>query len=483
MKFINRNRSGLRRREIVKAFVVTPLAIALTLTLAKPSVSAESLQERLYHARDAVLPALVHIQPVISDYRTGKKRKQSIVGSGVIIHADGYVVTNYHVAGKAQNILCTLYDKEQVDAVLIGGDPSTDLAVIKLDLSEYKGVLPVAVFGDSDSLQVGQQVIAMGSPLALARSITFGVISTLDRYFTDDARLPSGERTGQYNLWLQTDAAINPGNSGGPLVNLDGLVVGVNSRASTFANNIGFSIPSNIVRAISDELIAHGKVSRSWIGVHFQPLQNLENWFGSKDESGVLIASVDSKAPAQLSHLRAGDIIKSINGVEVSARFNEELPDVYRTIAEYPIGSELLLDVQRSGETFTAMVRTRELGVLQGEDLECPEWGFTVKEITRQMALDYQLASEAGVYVTGVKRSGPANEGGLRGGDVITRIDDIDIADLAQFSLLYQERIKSKQELTMLTFRRGGALRFAVVKPEKESAKEEGADSTKADTQ
>jgi serine protease Do len=467
--------------------LIVSFATALLLLFARAPVSAkvatESLQSRLYHARDAVLPALVHIQPVVSDYRTGKKRKQSIVGSGVIIHADGYVVTNYHVAGKAQHILCTLHDKEQVEAVLIGGDPSTDLAVIKLDLSDYKGVLSVADFGDSDSLQVGQQVIAMGSPLALARSITFGVISTIDRFFTEDARLPSGERTGQYNLWLQTDAAINPGNSGGPLVNLDGLVVGVNSRASTFANNIGFSIPSNIVRAVADELIANGKVSRSWIGVHFQPLQNLENWFGSKDESGVLIASVDAKAPAQLAHLSAGDIIKSINGVQVSARFNEELPDVYRRIAESPIGSELELIVQRNGETFTALVRTRELGVLQGEDLECPEWGFTVKEITRQMALDYQLTSDSGVYVTGVKRSGPANEGGLRGGDVITRIDGIDVADLAAFTLLYQERVDSKQELTMLTLRRGGAVRFAVVKPEKESPAEEGVDTTGAEAQ
>ncbi len=457
--------------------VAGALAIVAVLALTGGGAAhADDLQQRLYKARDAVLPALVHIQPVISDYRTGKLQKQSIVGSGVIIHKDGYVVTNYHVAGKAQHILCTLYDKEQVEATLIGGDPSTDLAVIKLDLSEYPGKLHVAKFGPSDSLQVGQQVIAMGSPLALARSITFGVISTLDRYFTDDTRLPSGERTGQYNLWLQTDAAINPGNSGGPLVDLSGRVVGINSRASTFANNIGFSIPSDIVRAVSAELIAHGKVSRSWIGVHFQPLQNLENWFGSKDRSGVLIASVDAGAPAQLAHLSAGDIIESINGVAVSARFNEELPNVYRTIAEYPIGSELELVVQRDGETFTTLVRTRELGVLQGEDLECPAWGFAVKEITRQMVLDYQLTSDSGVYVTGVKRSGVAFSGGLRRGDVITKVDDTAVRDLAGFKTLYDQLVDSKQELTMLSIRRGGALRFAIVKPEKPEKESDSSD-------
>ncbi len=469
--------TGSCSRQVFASLIVITLFSVLSASV----VVAQSLQKRLYFARDKVLPALVHIQPVVSDYRTGKLRKQSIVGSGVIIHADGYVVTNYHVAGQAKQILCTLNDREQVKAVLIGGDPSTDLAVIKLDLSDYDGVLKVADFGDSDSLQVGQQVIAMGSPLALARSITFGVISTIDRYFAEDTRLPSGERTGQYNLWLQTDAAINPGNSGGPLVNLAGKVVGINSRASTFANNIGFSIPSNIVRAVADELIAKGKVSRSWIGVHFQPLQNLENWFGSKDESGVLIASVDINAPAQLANLKAGDIIKSIDGATVSARFNEELPNVYRTIAESPIGAELELVVKRDGETLTVLVRTRELGVLQGEDLECSEWGFAVKEITRQMRIDYQIQSESGVYVTGVKRSGPAQVSGLRGGDVITLVDDTPVSDLAAFAKLYDDRVESKKELTMLTFLRGGALRFAVVKPKKETVSTDS-DSTSLDS-
>jgi serine protease Do len=163
-------------------------AIALSLTaVAGPPLGT---QQDIYSARDKVMPALVHIQPVITDYRTGKMRKQSVVGSGVIFHEDGYVVTNYHVAGKAERIICTLYDREQVKAELIGGDPLTDVAVIKLDLSKYEGKIEVAEFGDSDTIQVGQTVLAMGSPLALARSVSCGVVSTTDRYFPGDTRLP-----------------------------------------------------------------------------------------------------------------------------------------------------------------------------------------------------------------------------------------------------------------------------------------------------
>ena len=305
----------------MKRLAVVALAlIGFACLGATPQIQAQkSVQQRIYDARDRVYPALVHIQPVIKDYRTGELKKQAVIGSGVIFHPDGYVVTNYHVAGKAVRIICTLHDKEQVPAEYIGGDPSTDLAVLKLDLSQYSGEISVAAFGDSDTAQVGQQVLAMGSPLALARSVSSGVISTKDRYFSSEYRLPSGEETGRYNLWIQTDAAINPGNSGGPLVDLDGLVIGINSRATFLANNLGFAIPVNIVKEVSAEILDHGSVSRSWIGVHAQALQELESYFGAGRNTGVLIASVDPGSPAEVSFLQAGDVILAINGESVSA--------------------------------------------------------------------------------------------------------------------------------------------------------------------
>jgi len=363
------------------------LLIATTLSL-----SAEIIQQQeIYKARDKVLPALVHIQPVIKNYNTGELEKQAVIGSGVIFHKDGYVVTNYHVAGKAERIICTLNDKELVPAEYIGGDPLTDVAVIKLQLDDYHGVINTAEFGDSDSLQVGQFVLAMGSPLSLSRSVSAGVISTRDRFFGANVRLPSGEKTGIYNLWIQTDAAINPGNSGGPLVDLNGRVIGINSRATMFANNLRFGIPVHIVKEVTSAILDHGSVIRSWIGVHCQALQEMEQFFKTGRDKGVLVSSIDPGSPAELSFLKAGDVILEIDSKPVSARFLEELPGFYKTIAEYAPGSEISMKVLRGDEEYSFKVTTRQLGDLQGEDFEVSEWDFTVKEITGQMKIDNTL--------------------------------------------------------------------------------------------
>lgn len=420
----------------------------------------ETHQQKVYDARDKVLPALVHIQPVIKNYRTGELEKQAVVGSGVIFHPDGYVVTNYHVAGKAERILCTLENREIVPAVYIGGDPLTDISVIKLDLSKYNGKLAVAHFGNSDATQVGQYVLAMGSPLSLSRSVSAGVISTRDRYFSGEDRLPSGERTGRYNLWIQTDAAINPGNSGGPLVNLEGEIIGINSRANLFANNLGFAIPINIVKEVTDAILKDGKVTRSWIGLHCQALQEMETYFGAGDNSGVLVSSIDPGSPAEDVFLKAGDVILELNDQPVSARFVEELPAFYSMIAKTKPGDEIKLKVLRNEEIFNFKVETRELGDLQGEDFECKGWGFTIKDITRQMMIESQLDDTIGVYVVGVKMGGAAAEGGLRRGDVVTKINNSATPSLAEFTTLYQKLHDEKAEKVLLTVARNGGTRF-----------------------
>ncbi len=447
-----------------RAFTMTLLATTLLIV---GQAWSQTTQERIYRARDRVYPALVHIQPVVKDYNTGELKKQAVIGSGVIFHPDGYVVTNYHVAGKAVRIICTLWDKEQVQAEYIGGDPPTDIAVIKLDLSNHTGAIPVAEFGDSDSVQVGQQVLAMGSPLSLSRSVSSGVVSTKDRYFSSDVRLPSGERTGRYNLWIQTDAAINPGNSGGPLVDLDGRVIGINSRATLFANNIGFAIPINIVKAVTSAIIADGKVHRSWIGVHCQALQELEDYFGSGRNRGVLVSSIDPGSPAEDAHITAGDIILAVDGVPVSARFLEELPVFYNNIASRPPGSDVRLTVLRGEQEYSFTLATRELGDLQGEDFDVTSWGFTVKGITRQMQIDNQLRDSIGVYVTGVKRVSSADLGGLRSGDVITHINKTPVQDLGEFITRYGELADVTGKI-LLTTRRGGAVRLVVLNLDKD---------------
>lgn len=428
-----------------------------------------NVQEQIYKARDKVLPALVHIQPVIKNYQTGELEKQAVIGSGVIFHADGYVVTNYHVAGMATRIICTLADKEQVTAKFIGGDPLTDLAVIQLDLSNYKGKIDIAEFGDSDALQVGEYVLAMGSPLSLSRSVSAGVISTKDRYFSPDVRLPTGERTGRYNLWIQTDAAINPGNSGGPLVDLNGRVIGINSRATMFANNLGFAIPINVAKRVTRAILTEGEVVRSWIGVHCQPLQELEEFFGTSRDTGVLVASIDPGSPADAAFLKAGDIILEIDGKPVSARFYEELPPFYARIADHEPGSTVKLKVQRGKEVYNMEIVTKQLGKMQGEDFECAEWEFTVKDITRQMQIEDQLDDTLGVYVVGVKQVGLADEGGLGRGDVIKRVNDQQIFGLSDYIELYEKLVSLEAKKILLTVQRNKATRYVLINTEDKS--------------
>lgn len=446
--------------------IISAISAGLVVPPAAADVTSSEAQQAIYSARDKVLPALVHIQPVIKNYRTGEMEKQAVIGSGMIFHRDGYVVTNYHVAGKAERIICTLSDKERLPAEYVGGDPLTDIAVIKLDLTNHTEPLPIAEFGNSDSIEVGQYVLAMGSPLSLSRSVSSGVISTKDRYFSPNVRLPSGERTGRYNLWIQTDAAINPGNSGGPLVDMSGRVIGINSRATFLANNLGFAIPINVVREVTAAILDHGEVERSWIGLHCQPLQELEEYFNTDGGGGVLISSIDPGSPAEQAFLKAGDVILQVDDNTVSARFFEELPEFYSLIATHPPGSQVQLRVLREEQEYSFAVITKPLGSLQGEDFDCEEWGFTVKAITEQMLVENRLTTDHGVYVVGVKQVGAAGTGGLRRNDVVTKINDTELTNLSDFIPFYEKLSVGGKDNVLLTVRRGNGIRYVLLNTE-----------------
>jgi serine protease Do len=425
------------------------------------------LQRQIYTARDRVLPALVNVQPVVRDFSSGQKEKQRLTGSGVVIHTDGYVVTNYHVAGQAEEgeIFCTLWNKERVRARLVGGDPYTDLAVLQLDYDDYKGDRPrPATFGDSRALQTGQLVMALGSPFALSRSLSFGVVSTTDRYLPSDFRLPSGERTGFFNTWIQTDAAINPGNSGGPLVDLSGEVVGINSRAFVLANNLAFSIPASVVREVVDAIVKQGRVERSWIGVEVQPLQELEDVFAANGNKGVLVSDVEATGPAAEAGIRPGDLVLSVDGQPVTARFDEEIPAFYKRVADLEVGRTIALQLQRDGAPLTVEVATQEYGRPSGIDFEVSRWGFAVRSITKQMALDQRLDGTDGVLVAGVRAGGPAEVAGLVPGDVVRRIDDDEVSDLERFRSVYDTRNEANKTRVMLQVRRRDSGRFVLIK-------------------
>jgi len=417
------------------------LALGALLSLGVPAqpIEAADLQAAILKVQRDAQTALVNIQPVTETFSRGEKRKRSSVGSGFLVDVEGHIVTNYHVAGRAKRVMVTLFNKERVEAELVGEDPSTDLAVIKIPkelVAEY-GMKPLK-FGDSDVLEVGEFVMALGSPLALARTMTFGVVSNKDRYLPEGMSLPTGERTGDFNTWIQTDAAINPGNSGGPLLNLAGRVIGVNARGAMFADNIGFAIPASTATVVSRALIAQGEVKRSYAGISFQSLQDWEALFGLQEARGVLVASVEPGGPGQAAGIEAGDIVLSYGASDVTARFDEELPGVYELIASTPIGTEVPLRVLRREEQIALTLTTVATGKLSGEEFEANDWGFTVRGITDQMVFQLELEDTRGVVVEGVRTGGPAARGKLRRGQVIVMLDDQPVADLASFQERYE---------------------------------------------
>ena len=421
-----------------------PLAVGLLLGFAllvgapAPSVAAD-LQASILKVQRQANTALVNVQPVTDSYTRGEKRKRSSVGSGFLIDLQGHIVTNYHVAGRASRVMVTLHNQERVEAELVGEDPLTDLAVIKIpaELVAAYGMKPLR-FGDSDALSVGEFVMALGSPLALARTMTFGVVSNTDRYLAEGMTLPTGERTGDFNTWIQTDAAINPGNSGGPLINLAGEVVGVNARGAAFADNIGFAIPSATAKSVAAALVTAGEVKRSYVGIQFQSLQDWESLFGmEKAARGALVASVERGGPAQAAGVLPGDVLLSYAGNSVSARFDEELPRVYSLIAGTPIGAQVPITLLRRDGEKALTITTVETGKLSGDEFEAAAWGFTVRGITDQMMFDQDLDSRDGVLVEGVKTGGPGDRGKLGRGWVIDQLDDQPVADLAAFQERY----------------------------------------------
>ncbi|MCZ6601708.1 MAG: trypsin-like peptidase domain-containing protein, partial [Planctomycetota bacterium] len=323
-------------------------------------ISAHEMNEIFSGARDRVYPALVHVQPIRETYVGGRMRLSTATGSGVIIDPAGNVITNYHVSGKAEESICTLSDKKKIRAKLIGGDPLTDIAVIRLDKDqlEREGVtLAWSTLGNSSTLEVGHWVLAMGSPLGFSRTMSQGTVSHTERVFPGaDLRLGGGQRTGFFNTWIQTTAAINPGNSGGPLVDLEGRVVGINARTSLFANNLGFAIPIDVVKEVVDQILKHGKVTRSTIGLECQPLGDLAEMYGT--DMGVVVSGVVAGSPADRAGVRAGDLITSYAGIPLRARTREEFPAACKDMADVAVGQVVDVVAMRGGNEIRFQIET-----------------------------------------------------------------------------------------------------------------------------
>jgi serine protease Do len=471
----------LQSTRILVAVLTAALSTSPVLRAEEPPAGQETLRSELRRligeARDRVFPALVSIRVVTVRFYGGRELKGQSVGSGAIISPQGYVVTNAHVVSGGKKFICTLSDKREVEARLVGEDPMTDLALLQLDLSalDDPAHLPVASFGDSDALEIGDYVMAMGSPYALVRSVSLGIVSNTERVFAggfgrddvEEMQLEQGQRTGLFTRWIQHDAVISPGNSGGPLVNLQGEIVGVNELGS---GTLSFAIPSKLAAEVAVALIADGEVTRSWVGLDFKPIQRT----GLDD--GVLVDSVVVDGPAGRAGVEAGDVLLRLDGDPTTVRFVEEVPLLLSRIAGRPLGSTLELTLRRGDEVLTRAVTTEKLTKDLGEERSFSAWGLTAREITEKLARDWRLESRRGALVTGIRRGGPGQlaEPPLEEGDVLLSIDGEPLADLTDLAARYERLMRPDDEPgdLLVAFDRRGRNQVTLLEPRIDEADE-----------
>jgi serine protease Do len=428
----------------------------------------------MLRARDRVFPALVHVEPIVEVFQGGERGRMAVTGSGAIISEDGLVLTNAHVVENAERVTCVLSDRREIAAEVIGRDEATDLAVLRLDGSALRDApVPVAELGRSAELEVGQWVMAMGSPLGLARSVSLGVVSALDRYLPAD-QLPGGAETGLFNTWIQTDAAINPGNSGGPLVDLEGRIVGINARAITvLGENVGFAIPVDVAHRVIPELSSAGYVPRSYVGLHLQSLRALPESRRHEVPDGVMVGGVDEGSPAAVAGIMTGDIILDWDGRPTVARFEDQLPGIRQHMASSEAGALVGTTVWKEGETLEISLVPLDRQSRVGEDFEVRAWGFTTREVTPAFARELNLVDAGGVIVTGVKPGSFAEKAGLSPRQVIIGLAEQPVETLEDFSRIYREALETRPELILVETRAGIVLGWSVLRPVYETEDDE----------
>ncbi|MFI5314357.1 MAG: trypsin-like peptidase domain-containing protein [Myxococcota bacterium] len=336
------------------------------------------------------------------------------LGTGVIIDKDGFVVTNEHVLAGATQIRVGLSDGRQFDAELVGGDPASDLAVVRI---KTKDPLPTPKVGDSDDVMIGEGVIAIGNPFGLNSTVTTGVLSAVNRSIRGDGR--------EYHGFLQTDASINPGNSGGPLLNMDGEVIGINTAILGNAQGIGFAIPINRARRIVNDLIRHGEVQATWLGFWLQELTPaLQNAMGSQQATGVLVSNVFEGTPAAAAGIQRGDIVTLLDGSPVRSR--REFYEIARSVT---VGDRVKLQLDRSGKKVAVEVSAERFPEARADELTQVLLGLDLAERTPALAKKYGLQADRGLVVQHVVPHSAAEDRGLQPGDLVLqlgqdRVDD-----------------------------------------------------------
>ena len=348
-----------------------------------------------------------------------RRERRTSLGSGVIIDgARGLVLTNTHVIEKASAISVTLNDQHEFSAMIVGMDPDSDLAVLKIDSQQ---VLPSIQMGDSDAVMIGESVIAIGNPFGFSHTVTTGVISAVKR------SIKTAERV--FHEFIQTDASINPGNSGGPLLNIDGELIGINTAIYAQGQGIGFAIPINRAKRIIADLIAYGEVVPAWIGVAVQPVDaGLAQYLGLDGPGGVLVTRVEPDSPAQKAGLQEGDVIVSIDGTRTvdGTAYQLKLNDI-------SVDQSIFVTVNRNGTRQQLSLKTALFPLERALDLAARQLGISVADLDDQARARYGLASRTGVLIVKLRRNSHLDRIGVRPGDIVHQIDETSVPDVEAF--------------------------------------------------
>lgn len=417
----------------------------------------EEIQAVITDLAERATPSVVNLFPLTGNSRArdrGSDRTPNATGSGsgLIVDSTGYIVTNNHVIGDAVEVDVRFSDKTRLIAHVVGKDPDTDLALLKVTADRP---LPSARFGDSSAVKVGQWVLAVGSPFGLDRTVTLGVVSGIGRENINLSR---------YENFIQTDASINPGNSGGPLINLHGEVIGINTAIINFAQGIGFAIPSNMAKQVIEHLLAKGRVARGWLGVGIQPLTpELAKKFGVAESEGVLVNEVFPHDPAAAAGIKPGDVIVRIDGHVVDSP--NKLSRLIGTLAP---GATSKIEVVRDLTRVTLDIRLserRETAVAASPPPPGSEMklGLDVQELTAALAERFNLKEAKGVLISKVESGSLAQAEGLREGDLIKEVNRGEILSVEDFTAAIG-RIRRGDAVLLRVLRETRAF-YVVLKP------------------
>ena len=393
----------------------------------------------------------------------GKKRKAQSLGSGFIIDKSGYVITNNHVIDNAEKIMVILYDDTSFEATVVGKDPKTDVALLKINPKKTK--LTAVKFGDSNKLRVGDWVMAIGNPFGFGGTVTAGIVSARGRNLS-----------GSYDDYIQTDASINRGNSGGPLFDMNGNVVGINTAIFSQSGGsvgIGFAVSSNLAKQVTDQLKQYGRTKRGWLGVLIQEIsKEIADSLGMKSVKGALVSSATEGGPAQKAGVKTGDVILKFNGIDIDTM--KELPKV---VAGTPVGKSVPLVILRNGKTITLNVVLGELELAEKENLitkssgnkkskskTFEKLGFVAEELSKSNIEKFKLKKiKTGILISSVKEGSVAQEAGLLPGMVIVRVGQIEVNSIDVIEDAIKNAIKQKRKAILLLVKVESGTRFVAL--------------------